>query len=254
MAILGVRYKVPFLETFIHRILAICFCLSLGSPALFACGDQVGDHSREANVRPKPGPFGRHWHNEKNFLSSFAGFDSILMLAAGEDVLEPRKVARAYPHVPIVGSDLYLLQPPAKPYRQEELKAFDRYARDLSDLKNLNVQIIDLTEPIPYPDNSFELVYMNAGLCHCGEDQSNEACCAGIAPTPEARSGFLREIWRVMRKPSPHALGFLHGHLRYHEAMQWRSVCEKLTPELGFICELHHEGNSYSGVKLKVAN
>jgi hypothetical protein len=67
--------------------------------------------------------------------------------------------------------------------------------------ENLELVHIDNRKPLAFADNTFELVVMRRGLCHCpGTNQLQGVCCGGISLTLQELTRFLLESWRVLNK------------------------------------------------------
>ncbi len=159
-------------------------------------------------------PFSGVWQNSPNLIGHFQSYSRVLMLADGPELRESSLIARTYPDKEVVGTDLL-----AKPVKDP--------------LPNLRGLVLDTRKVFPFEGNSFDLIYMRKGLCHCSNE--NRACC-GIRKEPKAIKHFLSEVVRVLDKNAAHSTVVLDGRMPEGAFVLWKYLCDEVASHNGLRC------------------
>ena len=91
---------------------------------------------------------------------------------------------------------------------------------------NLRQLFVDNSQPLPFAENSFDLVILRKGMCLC----SCRAPCAGFSQKYEGSLNFFKEVIRVMDLSNPNALAILHGQERSDPKVleRWKRIATEL--------------------------
>ena len=133
-----------------------------------------------------------HLANSLEDISFYRNYSRILFLSDGQqEVWESlaEQVAQYYPEKSVVKTDVSIVG-------------------EHMTLPNLKSMFLDNSKPMPFDDNSFDLVVMKRGICLC---HSPNCTCGGIIMTQESTQAFLSEVSRILDKNSANSLAFLHG-------------------------------------------
>lgn len=132
---------------------------------------------------------------DQEYVANFKDFSKPLFLSEGANPFDAKNVARMKPHAKVVAGDI-------------EVTTTSENLAQLDAIPNLRQVYVDNSNRLPFADNSFDLIFMRKGLCHC---KCTTTSCGGIPRNFTARRDFLSEVMRVLDVRNSKSTAFLHG-------------------------------------------
>ncbi|MBF0300416.1 MAG: hypothetical protein HQK51_16985 [Oligoflexia bacterium] len=161
----------------------------------------------------------------KNFYENTVKAKNILYLGDYPD-LKNYSLGLAIKTAPLLPQTNVYLSDIVCPITKEESKCFLDKFRTIKEYieshNNLKIVNSDHNKKLPFDDNSFDSIIMQAGLCFCSptiEFKSDkktfcsiyEHTCGGLAATKESYKRFSEEIVRILNKKNKNAFALLEG-------------------------------------------
>lgn len=159
-------------------------------------------------------PFAGDWGQEKNYFEQFAPFERVLMLSDGPHLTDSIRVAARFPEKQVTGTDRRVRVSGTLP-------------------ENLRALPVDTRAALPFAGGTFDLVFLQCGLCHCKDGA--QACCGVNRSDPDIFR-FLTEVVRVLDLDRPDSMAFLHGLLEPAVFFQWLAQCKLVASPKGLRC------------------